>query len=107
MSREYIKGTIGQTYGWDRLKFDANYDLAILASIATIMVRLPTTDAVCERAISWFKWLFNTHRMRAGVEPITAEMAIRARQIRLHAEDVGDFESEQATLPTVFDRPRG
>jgi hypothetical protein len=62
------------------------------------MVRLPTTEAVCERAISWFKWIFNTHRMQSDVDLITAEMAIRARQIRLHAEDVGDFEFEQPKL---------
>jgi hypothetical protein len=89
---------IGERCGWDRLKFDPNYEIAVLATIATIMVRLPTTEAVCERAISWFKWIFNTHRMRSDVDLITAEMVIRARQIRLHAEDVGDFEFEQPKL---------
>jgi hypothetical protein len=50
-------------------------------------VHLPTSEAVCERAISCFEWPFKKERLRSDVDLTTAVMPIRARQIRLKRVD--------------------
>ena len=74
----YLRGTLVFHVGWDQVKYHADYAVACLGTIAKTLSHLPSSEAVCERAIPLFKWLFKTDRERSDLELITAEMRIRA-----------------------------
>jgi hypothetical protein len=86
----YLRGTLAFQVGGDRVMYRADCAVACLGTIAKTLSHLLASEAVCERALSWFKCPFKKDRLRSDVDLITAEMGIRARQIRLKRADDGE-----------------